>query len=325
MRAPFILFSLLATTCFAATFDEAKLMIEKGDARTALPIIEEALKANPTDAGIHFWLGRARLGSGEPKLAEASFKEAVRIDPQSAEAHAWLGNTYGNLASNAGMLSAMGLASKMRSAWDAALKIDPDNLAARTGYLQFYLAAPGIAGGSVEKAREQVPFIRVKDAYLANLLEAQIERRDGTAERAESLLRGCIELLPARREAWLGLVDLLVKENRADEAFVLLDEFAKQPGGPELAPFFLGRTAALSGKRLEEGEAGLRAYIAAPSKADDAPSAAAARARLGQVLVHKGDVAGAREAFEAALAEDPKSRVASEGLKALSPAKKRNS
>ena len=54
-----------------------------------------------------------------------------------------------------GMLSTMSLASGGRKAFEKAIAIDPNMVAARIGLARFYLGAPGIAGGSVENAKAQ--------------------------------------------------------------------------------------------------------------------------------------------------------------------------
>jgi predicted negative regulator of RcsB-dependent stress response len=50
---------------------------------------------------------------------------------------------------------------------------------------------------------------------------------------------------------------------------------------------------------------------------DDAPPVAAVHARLGQILVRRGDTVAARASFEEALRLDATNRFAKEGLEAL--------
>lgn len=309
---------LLAASPLAATsLEEASRLVEAGAAKEALPQLHALAAASAGDAAVRYWYARALLDTGDLAGAEKEFIEATKLDPKHADAFAWLGNTYGSEASNAGMLKAMGLASKMRAAWDKAIELQPDNLAARTGYLQFYLAAPGIAGGSIAKAREQLPYVAKGDAYLGKLLEAQINRQDEKLAEAEMQFRELAREKPDRREAWLGLGELLVEAKRHDEAFKLFEDWAAVPGASAWASYFSGRLSALTGERLEAGEKHLRAYIAAPLMQAGSPPLAAAHARLGQVLAHLKRPDEARSAFEEALRLDPENRTAKAGLKAL--------
>ncbi|HEY2164616.1 MAG TPA: hypothetical protein VGH04_11520, partial [Gemmatimonadaceae bacterium] len=78
----------------------------------------------------------------------------------------------------------------------------------------------------------------------------------------------------------------------------------------------LGKTAALSGERLEQGEAALRKYIAA-ARFDPGATEAHARWRLAMILEQRHDAPHARAEYEAALRLDPKLADAKRALEAL--------
>ncbi|WP_338847707.1 tetratricopeptide repeat protein [Massilia sp. W12] len=63
-----------------------------------------------------------------------------------------LGLAYGAKAMS-GMMAGMRYAGKSRDALSHALELDPKNMGARKALFMYYLMAPGIAGGSHEKAR----------------------------------------------------------------------------------------------------------------------------------------------------------------------------
>ena len=65
----------------------------------------------------------------------------------------------------------------------------------------------------------------------------------------------------------------------------------------------MGRTAALSGERLEAGESALRKYIAA-GRFDPSATEAHAHFRLGMILEQRHDAARARTEYETALRLD---------------------
>jgi tetratricopeptide (TPR) repeat protein len=89
------------------------------------------------------------------KEAFERFTRAAELQPGNADNQFWLGNTAFNHIDDVGMLSKMSLASDGRKAFEKAIALDPGHVAARVGLSQFLLNAPGIAGGSVEKARAQ--------------------------------------------------------------------------------------------------------------------------------------------------------------------------
>jgi tetratricopeptide (TPR) repeat protein len=88
--------------------------------------------------------------------AAALFEQAVAQSPKSAEAHYRLGSAYGAQAQKASIFSQASLASKTRQELEQAVALDPNHVEARFALVQFYVLAPGIIGGSYDKAFAQV-------------------------------------------------------------------------------------------------------------------------------------------------------------------------
>ncbi|HSP94460.1 MAG TPA: tetratricopeptide repeat protein, partial [Thermoanaerobaculia bacterium] len=117
--------------------------------------LELAVRENPGDARAASYLGRVYLAQGSPGLAVEWMEESIAIEPSSTEYHLWLGRAYGYQAIRAAVLKQPSLAKKVRKEFEQASALDPDNLEARFGLIEFYLQAPGILGGSEKKAKEQ--------------------------------------------------------------------------------------------------------------------------------------------------------------------------
>ena len=99
------------------------------------------------------------------------------------------------------------------------------------------------------------------------------------------------------------------------EAFRLIEARTTRMTGDESALYQAGKTAAISGQRLEEGEASLRKYIAA-GRFLIAPEANA-RHRLGMILEQRDNAAGAISEYEEAIRLEPKLEDAKKALKRL--------
>lgn len=91
----------------------------------------------------------------ERKEALLRFEHAAALAPGNADYQFWLASASFDRVDDVGTLSQMSLASGGRKAFEKALVIDPGHVASRVGLARFYLDAPGIAGGSVEKAKAQ--------------------------------------------------------------------------------------------------------------------------------------------------------------------------
>lgn len=119
---------------------EAKKEEIKLDAKACLQKCMEFIKANDGENAI--------------KYAE----HLVKLDGKTSNHHFQLGLAY-NIKlqhKDTGMMEKMNYATNMLNAWKKAVELDGSNLKARRGLVGFYLNAPPIAGGSTEKAEEQV-------------------------------------------------------------------------------------------------------------------------------------------------------------------------
>jgi len=64
--------------------------LSKGDARNAIPVLEQALRADPRSSRTHFLMGRAYLHLGDLGKAEGEVRAALRLHPQYWDARATL-------------------------------------------------------------------------------------------------------------------------------------------------------------------------------------------------------------------------------------------
>ena len=131
----------------------------------ARKVLEAQMAREPQSARWTYALARiafveADRASGDAektkrKEALEGFERAVELQPGNADFQYWLGSASFEHIDDVGMLSKLSLASGGRKAFEKAIAIDANQVAARVGLAQFFLGAPGIAGGSVEKAKQQ--------------------------------------------------------------------------------------------------------------------------------------------------------------------------
>src|SRR5690606_38972580 len=84
----------------------------------------------------------------------------------------------------------------------------------------------------------------------------------------------------------------------------VFDQWTREEPKAAGAWYQLGRTAVLSGQRLDEGVAAFKRFLALPEQPGQ-PEHKHAWYRMGQALALAGDKAGARKALERALSLDP--------------------
>ena len=171
---------------------------------------------------------RAALRNGDVDGAVALAEKAAKEDPKSSPLALWLGRAYGQKARKASILTQLSWAKKCKGAFERSVRLDPDNLDARSDLISYLVNAPGLAGGDKDEARRQADEIRKRDAVRGHLvwgfiLEAGKELPKAEAEyRSAAESEGAEAAVRARAFWHLGLV--LKKQGKTEDARVALRE-----------------------------------------------------------------------------------------------------
>lgn len=291
-------------------------LFEAGKFKEAKTVFEPALEANARDAAAAFYLGRIAMEERRHDRAADYFEAATKLDPKNATYFLWLGRAYAREARDANVLRQPGLAKRTRAAWERAVELDPENLDARGDLIQFYVQAPGLLGGSMERAIEQAEEIRKRNPLRGYLeLGALYERDKNLAEAEKAYLNAARE----KSERHVGEYRLgLFYQNIGayEKAFDVFESLIAANPLEAGALFQIGKTGALSGQRLDRAEEALEAYLKTTPGRND-PSLAAAHWRLGMVHERRQDRQRAKAEYETAVRLDPTFQPATESLKKL--------
>ncbi len=269
--------------------------------------------------------GRAQADSGKADEAVKTFERAVKLNPQSAEAHMRLGSALGSVAQKVSVIRQPFVAKRIKAEFERAVELDPTLLAPREGLLQFYLRAPGVMGGSEAKAREQAAAIAKLNRLRGHFAAATIANVTKDASGADKAYRAAASEFPDSLNAVTTYANYLLNNDRAEEAFPVLDRYLAKHADDRVALFWFGRTAAVTGKQLDRGEQALKSVLASQGSASQGSASAngprvtteAVHLRLGEIAAKRGDKAKARAAFEEALRINPKFEPARKALAAL--------
>jgi tetratricopeptide (TPR) repeat protein len=266
----------------AADVAGARALFGAGRFPEARRAFEGLLAANPSNAEIHYYLGRLAIERRDPASAVRELERAAELAPESAPIHEALGDAYGRSAEKAGAFGSYLLARRCLAEYKRAVFIDPRDVEARERLLEYYYRAPAIVGGGMDKAAGEAAAIETIEP--------------GRGRRA--------------------FANLYIVDGKYDLALAELDKTLGSTPEDYATLYDIGRLAATSGQHLDRGLASLRLCLRLdPPKG--APPHSAAQWRLGNILEKKGDGAGARAAYKAALELDPRYSPASEALRAL--------
>jgi tetratricopeptide (TPR) repeat protein len=116
-----------------------------------------------------FEQGQSELQARHYPQAAAWLERAIAVDGTQATYYLWLGRTYGYQAQHAPSGEQFFLARKVRKCLEKAVELNPDLVEARVDLIAFYLQAPSLLGGSVEKAKRQAAEIAKRDPEQGKL------------------------------------------------------------------------------------------------------------------------------------------------------------
>lgn len=249
------------------------------DARVAF---QDITRAEPRNAAACYYLGRIAMKRNDTRDAIEQFEKAVALDPDNSDYNMELGGAYGDAAGKGSLLDQLGYAKKCRIFLEKAVELNPDNLDARRGLVDFYRQAPSFLGGGVMKAYHEAEAIRSRDLFLGTLI----------------------------------LGHLYVEDHRYEEAIGLFQELLQKQPDSYLGHYSIGRIAAESGRELDVGQQHLRRCLEL-TPAKDEPSHAAVYWRLGNICERLNEPAGARADYEQSLRLDPHFAQAAQSLAKL--------
>lgn len=262
---------------------------------------------------------RTALGKGDADAAVAAADAARKAAPDDAEVLLWAGRAYGQKAMSASLLSKVSWAKKCREAWERAVVVSPADVEVRNELLRYYLMAPGVAGGGVDKAREQAARIAAVDATRGHVAAGTIAEHEKKPKEAEAAYRKAVESDRDGTTGPIALATFLGRQKRWGEARAIFEKRLAVDQDDAAAVYQLARLALFSGEEMDAGVALFDRYLTMPVT-PDGPTHASARWRKGLLLEKLGRTPAAIAEYREALKLDPAHRGARRELERLKAA-----
>ncbi len=274
MTRHWITIAFLAASAAAATHPSlpnsglarAEQLYRRAEYRAAIDTLQ-ALDAK--DAAGYALLGKAYFMEGQYKDALANLQKAAGQDCRSSDYEDWLGKAYGRVAETSSFVTARGYAKKTVHAFERAVELDPSNVEALTDVFEYYLEAPGIVGGGIDKAENVARRMAELNAAEYHWQRARLAEKRKEFAAAEGEFRSAIEGAPGDVGRTLDLAGFLASRGRYAESEALFhaaDE--KYPDSPKV--MYARAAAYIQSKRnLEQAEALLERYLQTPITSEE--------------------------------------------------------
>lgn len=145
-------------------------------------------------------------------------EQATRADPTKPEYFSQLGIALSARMNEVNFIQMAGLSSKLKKAFEKSVALDPRHVPGLIGLTRFYMNAPEIAGGSLEKAAEIAARIQQLDPFLGALELGNIANKDEKYAEALVHYEAAANLKPGHAGVQAGCGRVLAKLGRKDEA-----------------------------------------------------------------------------------------------------------
>jgi predicted Zn-dependent protease len=300
------LFAALALPLSAESLDtnlaSVNAALQAGQADKALSLlsalpgnIHNNAQAQNLACRIHFTLGQW-------DLAVRECEEAVRLEPHNSRNHLWLARSLGEKANKANFISAFSLAKHVAAEFEQAAKLDPQDAEALADLGTFYVEAPSVVGGGIDKAQDVIKQLDRIDPARAYELRAQIDAQHKDYSAAENNLKKAVSISHHPAFQWTNLARFYAERKRWDEMEAAIQSCIKASAhDPHTAVALYDGAGILYESKRDPALAAkmLRDYIADNSKTEEAPTFVA-YSRLALLEQQLGDTAGAENSKAAA-------------------------
>lgn len=316
MKTLFYSIVLLVTTHLVQGQNVKKAIdLYENDKSSQAAKILKSVDSDSEDYGeSQFYLGRIAFDAEDFDQAQDYFEEAIEIDENSSKYYLWLGNTIGSIAQDANFFKQGILAPQIKNAYERAVELDPKNIDAHWGLVEYYTQAPGVMGGSWEKAEQTAKIIYTLDKVQGHNALATVYLRQEKFTLAE---KEYIKAAKLDQRFVFTLGYFYQNQKTFNKAFEVFENELRKNSDNRAALYQIGRTSALSGERTELGLKSLNEYLNQPSKKNE-PSHAAALMRKAMIYEKVGETSKAQTHYKESLAKDPEMQLAKEGLERLS-------
>ena len=287
-----------------AAIAQAHAALQAGEADRALELLDPLIARNPDDSEAHNLECRVWLIVGRLDTATTECEKAANLQADSSNNHLWLGRVLGERADHASFLSAYGLAKRVRSEFEEAVKLDPGSGEALASLGEFDCSAPGVVGGGLDKAEDVAAKLDKVDPPRAHELRAQIAEQRKDYEAAEHELRLAIAAGSHPAYQWMALASFYRRRERWPEMISAVRSganAAQRDRRAAVALFNGSSTLSRANRELPLAVKLLEDYLASPNKSEEGP-AFVAYARLARLKEQLGDQQAATEDRAAAIA-----------------------
>lgn len=271
-----------------------------GRADEGLRALDQVLAQQPQNAEAHNL--RCRIFMQEQRWSDAiqSCQAAVTLAPDVSNYHLWLARALGEKADRVSFITAFRMAKSIRVEFETAAKLDPRNANALSDLGEFYVDAPAIVGGGLDKAERLAQQLDAFAPDRAHYIRARIAESRKDYSSAEDQYKAAISASKEPADTWMDLASFYRRRQRWDDMVAAVHRGAEMDTQHGVASADGASVLVRAGRDLSFAQKLLEKYLASSNKSEDAP-AFQAHVQLGKLLTGMGNASDAQQQFAAAV------------------------
>jgi tetratricopeptide (TPR) repeat protein len=277
----------------------AERALMQGQIDEAVMRAQRLAAIDPKDGQAYLLLCRSFYAEAHADEAIGACTHATQALPRSSEAQDWLGRAAGMKAERAGPIAGLRLALKVKAAFEAAVVLDPMNADAIDDLGEFYIAAPSLVGGGLDKAAALANQSEAQQPQSAHRIRGMAAEKHKDYSTAESEFRAAVAVAN-KPGAWDDLGAFYRRRGQYDQAVVALKQVVAVDRAKDSSVVDAASLLNRMHREPELAQRSLRDYLESGVKSDAAP-VIKVHVLLGKLLASEGDKAGAKIEFETAL------------------------
>lgn len=149
-------------------------------------VFENILQKDEENADAHFWLGSSQLRINKIDEAVESLETAIELKDNVAEYYFRYGQALGVQVQSASIFKQAFIAGDILEAYEKTVELDESHIGGHVGLANFYLRAPSLMGGDIEKAKKEVAILNKLGSKEGKLIEIGIFVQEDKFKEAEN-------------------------------------------------------------------------------------------------------------------------------------------
>jgi len=269
------------------------------------------------DLALHC-MGRIYMEMDRPGDAIGWFEKAVSASDSVPDHHLWLANALGEQAPHTNKFKLPFLARRVKSEFDKAVALDSSSIDARHGLIMYYLHAPGMFGGDVNKAKAQALEIQKLNPMRGHVeMGSILESKDKDTLSAEREFKSAIDAAPDSAFGYSNLGQFYRRQKRYDDAVAVYENMLKVDPNAANGHLNIGYNLVLSGEDPDRAEREVKEWLGKPPKNAPLPNLSFAHYVLGMAFERRAKIDSARTEYQTAVTINPRNKDAKKALDAL--------